>query len=60
MEGFYHLLFYAAPLIPLPIALWVHGRKGIDLRWVLRFSVGRTGGSLPPSASRFLENQAAG
>ncbi len=40
MQGFYHLLFYVAPLIPLPIALWVHGRKWSDLRWVVRFSVG--------------------
>lgn len=39
MEAFFILLFFVAPLIPLPIALWVHGCKWDSVRWPARFSI---------------------
>jgi hypothetical protein len=35
---FYLLSIYLAPLAPLPIAIWIHGRKWKSIRIVLYFS----------------------
>src|SRR5689334_14044929 len=39
MEVFYILLFFAAPLVPLPLAIWVHERKWAGIRGPVYFSI---------------------
>lgn len=39
MEAFYILLFIAAPLIPLPIAVWAHRGNWAAMRWPVYFSI---------------------